>query len=103
MEKGSKRRKMKLVDSLGFSYNVLSKQSYATYWQCTFHPRGKACEATVIQCDFQAGTNAHNHTSEPGAVTAAKIVKLVKEKALEDKFKPASAIVEEVFTLHLMY
>ncbi|CAH3180988.1 unnamed protein product, partial [Porites lobata] len=34
--------------------------------------------------------------TEPGAVTAAKIVKLVKEKALEDKFKPASAIVEEV-------
>ena len=28
-------------------------------------------------------------------------MKLVKEKALEDKFKPASAIVEEVFKLHL--
>ena len=34
-------------------------------------------------------------------MTAAKIIKLVKEKALEDKFKPASAIVEEVFKLHL--
>ena len=28
-------------------------------------------------------------------------MKLVKEKALEDKFKPASTIVEEVFKLHL--
>ena len=28
-------------------------------------------------------------------------MKLVKEKALEDKFKPASAMVEEVFKLHL--
>ena len=28
-------------------------------------------------------------------------MKLVKEKALEDKFKRASAIVEEVFKLHL--
>ena len=52
------------------------------YWQCL-------------------GLITHNHSSEPGAVTAAKIIKLVKEKALEDKFKPASAIVEEVFKLHL--
>ena len=103
VEEGSKRRKTKLVDSLGYSYNVRSKRSYATYWQCTVRPRGNACKATVIQRDgtFQAGANAHNHSSEPGAVTAAKIVKLVKEKALEDKFKPASAIVEEVFKLHL--
>ena len=80
------------MDSLGYSYNVRSKRSYATYWQCTVRPRGNACKATVIQRDgtFQAGANAHNHSSEPGAVTAAKIVKLVKEKALEDKFKPAS-------------
>ena len=96
-------RKTKLVDSLGYSYNVRSKWSYATYWQCTVHPRGNACKATVIQQDgtFQAGTKAHNHSSEPGAVTAAKIVKLVKEKALEDKFKLASAMVGEVFILHL--
>ena len=33
-------------------------------------------------------------------MTAAKIVKLVKEKD-KFKFKPASAIVEEVFKLHL--
>ena len=67
MEEGSKRRKTKLVDSLGFSYNVRSKRSYATYWQGTFRPRGNACKATVIQRDgtFQAGTNAHNHTSDP--------------------------------------
>ena len=103
VEEGSKRRKTKLVDSLGYSYNVRSKRSYATYWQCTVRPLGNACKATVIQRDgtFQVGTNTHNHSSEPGAVTAAKIVKLVKEKALEDKFKPASAIVEEVFKLHL--
>ena len=105
VEEGSKRRKTKLVGSLGLSYNVRSKRSYAKYWQCTVRPRGNACKATVIQRDgtFQAETNVHNHSSEPGAVRAAKIVKLVKEKALEDKFKPASAIVEEVFKLHLTY
>ena len=47
--------------------------------------------------DFRSGENFHNHPVEAGAMTAAKIVNLVKEKALENKFKPASAIVEEVF------
>ena len=103
VEEGSKRRKTKLVDSLGYSYNVRSKRSYATYWQCVVRPRENACKATVIQRDgnFHSGENAHNHTAEVGAMTAAKIVNLVKEKALEDKFKPASAIVEEVYKLHL--
>ena len=57
----------------------------------------------VIQQDgtFQAVTKAHNHSSEPGAVTATKIVKLVKEKALGDTFKLATAMVGEVFILHL--
>ena len=103
VEEGSKHRETKLVDSLGYSYNVRSKWSHATYWQCTVRPRGNACKATVIQQDgtFQAGTKAHNHSSEPGAVTAAKIMKLVKEKAVGDRFKLASAMVGEVFILHL--
>ena len=60
VEEGSKHRKTKLVDNLGYSYNVRSKWSYATYWQCTVRPRGNACNATVIQHDgtFQAGTKA---------------------------------------------
>ena len=101
VEEGSKRRKTKLLDSLGYSYNVRSKRSYATYWQCVVRPRGNACKATVIQRDgnFHSGETIHNHPAEAGATTAAKIVHLVKEKALEDKFKPASAIVEEVFSL----
>ena len=39
---------------------------------------------------------SHNHTVEAGVLTAAKIIKAVKAKALEEKFKPASAIVKEV-------
>ena len=49
---------------------------------------------------FRPGQQSHNHTVEMGAVTAAKIVSRVKSKALEDKFKPASAIVDEV-TIHV--
>ena len=45
---------------------------------------------------FQSGKSMHNHAVEMGAVTAAKIISTVKSKVLEDKFKPASAIVNEV-------
>ena len=55
----------------------------------------------MIQWDsnFHFGEKAHKHPAKAGAMTAAKIVNLVKGKALEDKFKPTSAIVEEVFLL----
>ena len=45
---------------------------------------------------FMPGKQSHNQTVEMGATTAAKIVSRVKSKALEDKFKPALAIVDEV-------
>lgn len=48
---------------------------------------------------FVRGRQPHNHPPAAGAVTAAKIVTAVKEKALQDVFKPASAIVEEVSLL----
>ncbi|XP_068750508.1 uncharacterized protein [Montipora capricornis] len=99
VEQRTKRRKT-LVDSLGFTYNVNSKRSYATYWQCTVRPKGNACKASIAETQrdekFQAGKNPHNHATEVGAVIAKKIVTKVKEKALEDKFKPAAAIVNEV-------
>ena len=51
VQERSKRRKMKLVDSLGYSYNIQSKRSYATYWQCMVYPRGNASRAMVIEWD----------------------------------------------------
>ena len=100
VEEGTKRGRAMLVDSLGFTYNVSAKRSYATYWQCTVRPKGNPCKASVVERDgaFQAGKNSHNHTAEVGAATARKIVTTVKTKALENKFKPASAIVNEVIT-----
>ena len=41
VEQGTKRRKTMLVDSLGFTHNVNSKRSYATYWQCTVRPNSR--------------------------------------------------------------
>ena len=100
VEEGTKRGRAMLVDSLGFTYNINAKRSYATYWQCTVRPKGNPCKASVAERDgtFQAGKNSHNHSAEVGAATARKIVTTVKTKALENKFKPASAIVNEVIT-----
>ncbi len=44
---------------------------------------------------------AHNHPAEVGAATASKISYAIKERALADIFKPASAVVNEV--LHLRH
>jgi len=98
VESGTKRRKSSLIDSLGFSYNVHSRRPYATYWQCTVRPKGNPCKASVTERNgvFRPGQQSHNHIVEVGAATAAKIVSKVKSKALEEKFKPASAIVDEV-------
>ena len=41
---------------------------------------------------FMTGKQSHNHPT----VTAAKILTAVKEQAVQDVFRPASAIVEEV-------
>ena len=48
---------------------------------------------------YQTGKSAHNHQVEAGAFTAAQVMATVKTKALEDKFRPASATVEEVHIL----
>ena len=86
------------MDSLGFIYNVRSKRTYATYWQCTVRPKGNQCKATVIErdCSFSTGQYPHNHVAEAGALLATMVVKKVKTRAVAEKFKPASAIVEEV-------
>ena len=101
VEEGTKCGRAMLVDSLGFTYNINAKRSYATYWQCTVCPKGNPCKASVAERDgtFQAGKHSHNHLAEVGAATARKIVTTVKTKALENKFKPALPILNEVITI----
>ena len=95
---GTKRQKRKLVDSAGYSYNVKERGRTTTYWQCTVRPKGNYCRATVKETDgnFVPGRQSHNHPPQVGALKAAHIMTQVKRKAMEDIFKPASAIVEEV-------
>ena len=70
-----------------------------TDWQCTVRPKMNPCRATVRQRgrgDFEPGKNLHNHQAQVGASTAAKITAQVKAMAVEDIFRPAPAIIDEV-------
>ena len=98
VEEGTKRRCKKLIDSRGYSYTFKEKTKTTDYWQCSIRPKGNPCRGTVKEQDgsFIPGRNTHNHQPEPGALLAAKIVTCVKQKALDNVFKPATAIVEEV-------
>ena len=88
VEQGTKRGKARLVDSLGFTYNLQFRRSYATYWQCTVRPKENPCRASVTERDgsFQPRKNSHNHPAEVGMNIAAKIVSKVKVKAAQEKF-----------------
>ena len=98
VEAGTKRAKTKLADSDGYTYNVQHRRANATYWQCTVRGKGNYCKAIVIQQGdgFQQGKQEHNHPPAVGAANAAKIMACVKDKSMNDQFKPASAIVDEV-------
>ena len=97
VEAGSRQQHRKLIDSRGYSYNVKRRTKTAVIWQCTVR-KGHYCKATVKEVDgaFHE-TQVHDHQPAVGAATAAKVVSAVKRKALEDIFKPASAIVQEVY------
>lgn len=90
VEEGTKRRQRKLIDSLGYSYIVKEKGKYTTYWPCTVRPKGNYCRATVTETDrdFVAGQQGHNHQAEVGAFMAAQITTSVKQKAMDNLFKP---------------
>lgn len=99
IEGGSRRQNQQLVDSRGYSYNIASKRSYATYWQCTHRPnKDNKCRASVVQRNgnFTIGSQQHNHNAESDKAAKIKIVAAIKKKALEEKFMPAFKIVNEV-------
>ena len=59
-------------------------------------PKGNYCKATVRETGGQFVGGIHSQTMDVDALMAAKITSSVKRKALDNIFKPASAIVEEV-------
>jgi hypothetical protein len=47
VEGGTKRRREKLIDSVGYGYNFKERTKTTKYWQCTVCPKGNPCRATV--------------------------------------------------------
>ena len=101
VENSSKRGRPKLIDSQGYSYTLQRRRVLVNDWQCSIRPKVNPCRATFRQRgdQFQCGNHVHNHQAQVGALTAAKFTALVKVKAVEDIFKPAPAIVDEVTTI----
>ena len=102
VEQSTKRGWQKLIDSGGYTYDVRRRRGDATDWQCTIRGKINPCRARVVQRapgNFEPGQHHHNHLAEVGAATAARIIALVKTKAMDDVFRPAAAIVDEVYVV----
>ena len=102
IEEATKRGRVKLVDNRGYTFDVKRRRATATDWQCTSRPAGNPCRATVVQRGdtFQLSLRSHNHPAQVGAALAAIVSAKVKAKAVDDLFKPAPAIVDEVSKTH---
>ena len=99
IKNGTKRKGLRLADSEGYIYNVKRRLVHSTDWQCSVRPKGHPCNATVTEKDdgsFHPGKNGHNHPANVGAATTAKICAAVKERAVGDPFKSATAVDTEV-------
>jgi hypothetical protein len=62
-------RKEKLIDNLGYTYNVKRRRTNAVDWQCTSRGPPHRCPATVIQRPdeiFVEGKRNHTHCPNAG-------------------------------------
>lgn len=101
IEEGTNRGRVKLIDSLGYTYNIKMRRPNVTYWQCTVRPKVNPCKAVVTQRNgtFVKSSLCHNHPASTGSATTTKVTSQVKKLAVQDLFKPASSIVDEVISL----
>ena len=86
VEDGTKRRCAKLIDSLGYCYNVKESEEATTYWQCTVRPQGNYCKAMIKQTAGEFTKGRCNHQPETGALVAVQIATSVKKKAMDNLF-----------------
>ena len=108
VESGTKRGKVMLVDSHGYTYTKKWKKAGSTSskvtWLCSVRGKLHRCAVSVHQDGnrFCAGLHTkHTHPAHPGADVAVEVKALVITKAKADIFKSAGAIVEDVITTHL--
>ena len=104
VDTGTKRGCHKLVDSLGYTYNVKSrgKTPYTLTWQCTVRSKKMMCLATVREKggSFTAGPQPHRHAPEKGALVKTQVSVTVKRSAEKNLFTSAGSLVQKVLTTH---
>ena len=101
---GTKRGHIKLIDSLGYTYNIKLRRPNVTYWQCTVRPKVNQCKATVMQRNetFVNSNVSHIHPPSTDSASTTKITSQVKKMAVQDLFKSVSVIVDEVSMLKII-
>lgn len=99
IESASQRGKRKLVESSGYTYTVKRRYDEENaVWRCSCRNKTTSCSATIRQrgAVYTPGPHVHCHQPLVGAGIAAKVVKDVKDKAMQNYFQPAGAIVDQV-------
>ncbi|XP_068250151.1 uncharacterized protein [Palaemon carinicauda] len=94
----SQRGKQKLVDSQGYSYTFKRETTVGVHWRCAVRNKNVKCGMIIkeVNNSFIRGPSEHSHPPETCPATTSKVSKLIKDKAMEDVFRPALEIVEEV-------
>ena len=94
----SQRGKHKLIDSQGYSYTFKRETNVGVHWRCAVRNKSVKCGMTIKEVNntFIRGPNEHSHPPEACPGATSKVSKLIKHKAMEDVFRPALEIVEEV-------
>ncbi|KAI8516607.1 hypothetical protein Bbelb_051880 [Branchiostoma belcheri] len=74
------------------------RKEHVTHWDCVVRPKGRRCPASVIERtgQFKMGNNQHNHPPVVNAATDVKIQAAVRQKAADNVYQSASAIVRDV-------
>ena len=95
VERGTQRRAILLVDSLGCSYGKHDRTKVGQKWRCTQSniALGPQCKAQVLQEGDQTfrrwGNHEHTHAPTSGKATKAKAVRDVKVQCRKNPFKSA--------------
>ncbi|XP_068229184.1 uncharacterized protein [Palaemon carinicauda] len=98
IESSSQRGNSKLSNSTGYSYTLKRKNNVSIHWRCVVRNKKISCMAAVKEVGntFIRGHAEHCHPPETSCAVKSKVCTLVKQKAMEDVFRPASDIVDEV-------
>lgn len=98
MQSGTIQQKRKLVSGHGYNYGIKCQRENATYWVCTHCPKTNPRTVSVNerQGEFVPGSQPHYHPAVTGLLTATKVIAVVKEKGMNNIFKPATAVVNSV-------